>query len=41
MSDIHIDFGVLNRVRSDIEHIGEIMERPGNEMDEVDARPWV
>ncbi|MFD9022972.1 hypothetical protein [Streptomyces parvulus] len=37
MSDIHIDFGVLNRVRSNIEHIGEIMERPGKEMDEVDG----
>ncbi|MFE7813970.1 hypothetical protein ACFU5P_18815 [Streptomyces sp. NPDC057433] len=35
MSDIHIDFDVLKRVRSDIERIGEIMERPGREMEEV------
>ena len=37
MSDIRIDIGVLHRVRSDIERIGEIMERPGREMDEVDG----
>ncbi|MFD8723923.1 hypothetical protein ACFV2H_39715 [Streptomyces sp. NPDC059629] len=37
MSDIRIDIGVLDRVRSDIERIGEIMERPGREMDEVDG----
>jgi hypothetical protein len=37
MSDIYIDFDVLNRVRGNIKHIGEIMERPGREMDEVDG----
>ncbi|MGW1052030.1 hypothetical protein AB5J72_09980 [Streptomyces sp. CG1] len=37
MSDIYVDIDVLNRVRSDIKNIGEIMERPGREMDEVDG----
>ena len=37
MSDIYVDIDVLNRVRGDIKHIGEIMERPGREMDEVDG----
>ncbi|WP_328552951.1 MULTISPECIES: hypothetical protein [unclassified Streptomyces] len=37
MSDIRIDFDVLDRVRRDIKHIGELMEGPGKEMDEVDG----
>ncbi|MEF9904412.1 hypothetical protein [Streptomyces sp. P9-A2] len=37
MSDIYIDFDVLKRVRGNIERIGEIMERPGREMEEVDG----
>ena len=37
MSDISIDSGVLKRVRTNIEQIGEIMERPGKEMEEVDG----
>ncbi|MFD5236009.1 hypothetical protein [Streptomyces tendae] len=37
MSDIYIDFEVLARVRSNIDHIAEVMERPGREMDEVDG----
>ncbi|WP_282704237.1 hypothetical protein [Streptomyces sp. CC219B] len=37
MSDIHIDFEVLKRVRGNIKHIGETMERPGREMEEVDG----
>ncbi|MGW2651532.1 hypothetical protein ACWC2T_43335 [Streptomyces sp. NPDC001393] len=37
MSDIYIDIAVLNHVRGDIAHIGEIMERPGREMDQVDG----
>ncbi|MFF4306412.1 hypothetical protein [Streptomyces sp. NPDC001601] len=28
---------MLQRVRDDIQHIGEIMQRPGREMDEVDG----
>ncbi|MFF5143618.1 hypothetical protein ACFY6U_28445 [Streptomyces sp. NPDC013157] len=36
-SDIFVDFDVLQRVRDDIQHIGEIMQRPGREMDEVDG----
>lgn len=37
MSDIRIDFDVLDRVRRDIKHIGELMEGPGKEMDQVDG----
>ncbi|MFC8965108.1 hypothetical protein [Streptomyces sp. NPDC057094] len=37
MSDIRIDFDVLDRVRRDIKHIGELMEGPGKEMDGVDG----
>lgn len=37
MSDIRIDFDVLDRIRRDIKHIGELMEGPGKEMDEVDG----
>ncbi|MFC0495212.1 hypothetical protein ACFW4O_10935 [Streptomyces mutabilis] len=37
MSDISIDLGVLKRVRTNIEQIGETMERPGKEMEEVDG----
>lgn len=37
MSDIRIDFDVLNHVRNNIVHIGELMERPGQEMDQVDG----
>jgi hypothetical protein len=37
MSDIYIDFDVLKRVRRDIRRIGDIMEQPGREMDEVDG----
>ena len=37
MTDIYIDLDVLHRVRGDLQHIGEIMERPGREMDEVDG----
>ncbi|MEU9972439.1 hypothetical protein [Streptomyces sp. NPDC051014] len=35
--DIFVDFDVLRRVRDDIRHVGEIMRRPGREMDEVDG----
>ncbi|MFD0070805.1 hypothetical protein ACFV99_06655 [Streptomyces sp. NPDC059944] len=37
MSDIRIDFDVLQRVRGDIEHIRELMDGPSKEMDEVDG----
>ncbi|MEV5005824.1 MULTISPECIES: hypothetical protein [unclassified Streptomyces] len=37
MSDILIDLDVLSRVRGDLKHIGEILERPGREMDGVDG----
>lgn len=37
MSDIYIDFDVLKRVRGNIKSIGELMERPGQEMDDVDG----
>lgn len=37
MSDLYIDFEVLARVRRDIRRIGDIMEHPGKEMDEVDG----
>ena len=37
MSDICIDFDVLKRVRTNLEHIGELMERPGQEMEEADG----
>lgn len=37
MSDIYIDFDVLDRVRRDIRRIAEIMERPGREMGEVNG----
>lgn len=37
MSDIYIDSAVLGRVRSNIKRIGDIMEHPGREMDEVDG----
>ena len=37
MSDIRVDFDVLDHVRSNLRHIGELMERPGREMDEVDG----
>jgi hypothetical protein len=37
MSDIYVDIDVLDRVRKNIKSIGDLMERPGQEMDEVDG----
>ncbi|MFI6492766.1 hypothetical protein [Streptomyces sp. NPDC050564] len=37
MSDIYLDIDVLDRVRKNIKSIGDLMERPGQEMDEVDG----
>ncbi|MFJ3710781.1 hypothetical protein [Streptomyces sp. NPDC090053] len=37
MSDLRVDVDVLDRVRGNLKHISDIMERPGREMDKVDG----
>ncbi|WP_327431341.1 hypothetical protein [Streptomyces sp. NBC_01236] len=37
MSGIYVELDVLKRVRGSIKSIGDLMERPGQEMDEVDG----
>ncbi|WP_446045070.1 hypothetical protein [Streptomyces olivaceus] len=35
MSDLTADYEVLNRVRHNLDHIAELMKKPGREMKEV------
>ncbi|MFP3117564.1 hypothetical protein [Streptomyces sp. Iso 434] len=37
MADIRVDFAALERVRSNLRHISDIMERPGREMEHVNG----
>ncbi|MFE9249592.1 hypothetical protein [Streptomyces sp. NPDC007088] len=37
MSDLSVDYAVLNRVRNNLEHIAELMKRPGREMEQVNG----
>ncbi|AZP18417.1 hypothetical protein ACIGMX_28180 [Streptomyces aquilus] len=35
MSDLSVDYAVLNRVRHNLDHIAELMKKPGREMRDV------
>ncbi|MGW0910915.1 hypothetical protein ACWD1Z_04070 [Streptomyces sp. NPDC002784] len=35
MSDLSADYAVLNRVRHNLDHIAELMKKPGREMEHV------
>ncbi|MBF4135894.1 hypothetical protein CLM85_23210 [Streptomyces albidoflavus] len=35
MSDLSVDYAVLNRVRDNLDHISYLMTKPGREMEEV------
>lgn len=35
MSDLLVDYEVLNRVRHNLDHIAELMKKPGREMEQV------
>ncbi|MFJ4920401.1 hypothetical protein [Streptomyces sp. NPDC088725] len=35
MSDLSIDYAVLNRVRNNLDHIAHLMKKPGQEMERM------
>ncbi|WP_250300939.1 hypothetical protein [Streptomyces sp. A 4/2] len=38
MSDLSIDYEVLNRVRGNLDHIAELMKKPGQDMKHVSGK---
>ncbi|MEU3084152.1 hypothetical protein ABZ697_28035 [Streptomyces albidoflavus] len=37
MSDLSVDYEVLNRVRHNLDQIADLMKKPGREMESVDG----
>ncbi|MGI5471657.1 hypothetical protein [Streptomyces sp. CA-132043] len=38
MSDLYVDYAMLKRVRHNMAHIGEVLDKPARAMEKVDAK---